>query len=200
MDCAHVSFNHRFVEKMVKMLLSLRDSIRTVCRDCDPKTLRNSGRYLMGSFTQLTYHIVYATKNRHPSIKTDIQEHLYEYIGGIIRAKKGSLIEIDGVADHVHILTRLSASIAVAEVIRDIKANSSRWMNEHSKIKRSFEWQKGYGAFTVSYSRVQMVRAYLRNQGEHHKTVTFREEYVDFLKRHNIDFRPEYVFEDEHHG
>ena len=154
----------------------------------------------MGSFTQLTYHIVYATKYRHPSIITEIRERLYEYIGGIIRAKKGCLIEIGGVADHVHILTQLSASFAVADIVRDIKANSSRWMNEQPEIKRPFGWQKGYGAFTVSYTRVPKVRAYIQNQEEHHKTVTLQDEYTDFLKRHGIEFRPEYLFEDEHHG
>ena len=154
----------------------------------------------MGSYTQLTYHIVYASKYRHPSIIADIRERLYEYIGGTIRAKKGCLIEIGGVADHVHILAHLSATLAVADVVRDIKANSSRWMNEQSEGKRPFEWQKGYGAFTVSYTRVPKVRAYIQRQEEHHKTLTFEEEYTDFLKRHGIEFRPEYLFEDEHHG
>jgi REP element-mobilizing transposase RayT len=154
----------------------------------------------MGSFTQLTYHIVFATKYRHPSISANIRERLYEYIGGTIRSKKGSLIEIGGVADHVHLLTHFSASIAVADAVRDIKANSSRWINEQSETKRSFEWQKGYGAFTVSYSRIPKIRGYIQKQEEHHKTVTFQDEYTDFLKRHNIEFRPEYLFEDEHHG
>ena len=154
----------------------------------------------MGSFTQLTYHVVYATKYRHPSVIVDIRERLYEYIGGTIRAKKGSLLEIGGVADHVHILARLSASLAVADVVRDIKANSSRWMNEQPEIKRPFEWQKGYGAFTVSYDRVPTVRGYIQKQEKHHQTVSFQDEYIDFLKRHGIEFRLEYLFEDEHHG
>ncbi len=154
----------------------------------------------MGSYTQLTYHVVFATKYRHPSILPEIRERLYEYIGGTIRAKKGILIEIGGVADHVHILTQLSASFAVADIVRDIKANSSRWMNEQSESKRSFEWQKGYGAFTVSYSRIPNVRGYIQKQEEHHKTVSFEHEYTDFLKRHGIAFRTEYLFEGEHHG
>jgi putative transposase len=154
----------------------------------------------MGSYTQLTYHIVYATKYRHPSIVTDIRERLYEYIGGTLRAKKGSLIEIGGVADHVHLLAQLSASIAVADIIRDIKANSSRWVNEQPETQQVFEWQKGYGAFTVSYPRVPKVRRYIQKQEEHHKTVTFEEEYIGFLKRHGIEFRLEHLFEDEHHG
>ena len=154
----------------------------------------------MGSFTQLTYHIVFATKYRAPSILPDMQPRLYEYIGGRLRAKKGLLIEIGSTADHVHILARLSPTLAVADVVRDVKANSSKWINELVKGKSVFEWQKGYGAFTVSYSHIDTVRSYIQRQEEHHRTKTFQEEYILFLKRHNIDFRLEYLFEDEHHG
>ena len=154
----------------------------------------------MGSFTQLSYHIVFATKYRTPSIRSDVQERLYEYIGGIVRERKGSLIEIGGTADHVHLLTRLSASLALADVVRDVKAISSKWMNERPKTLQTFEWQKGYGAFTVSYSHRDVVRTYIQNQEEHHRTKSFQEEYIELLKRHNIDFKLEYLFEDEHHG
>ncbi|WP_442509909.1 IS200/IS605 family transposase [Novipirellula sp. SH528] len=154
----------------------------------------------MGSYTQLTYHIVYATKYRNRSIVAEIRDRLYEYIGGTLRGKNGRLVQIGGVEDHVHILAQLSPTLAVSDVIRDVKANSSRWMNEQPEVKRTFEWQKGDGAFTVSYSRIPKVRAYIQNQEEHHRTITFREEYVDFLKRHDIHFRAEHLFEDEHHG
>lgn len=154
----------------------------------------------MGSFTQLTYHVVFATKYRRPSITDAIQERLYEYIGGTIRARKGHLIRIGGMPDHIHILARLSPTLAIAEVIRDVKANSSKWMNDHTDVTRNFEWQKGYGAFTVSYSQIPDVEKYIQNQKEHHRTRTFQEEYVEFLKRHGIEFRMEYLFEDEHHG
>jgi putative transposase len=154
----------------------------------------------MASFTQLTYHIVFATKYRRRTINDNVRERLYEYIGGTLRAKKGNLIEIGGTADHVHILARLSPSLAVANVVRDVKANSSKWMNEQVETTLQFEWQKGYGAFTVSYSNMQSVQNYIQHQKEHHQTKTFQEEYIDFLKRHNIEFRLEYLFEDEHHG
>ena len=154
----------------------------------------------MGSFTQLTYHVVFATKYRRPLITDAIQERLYEYIGGTIRAKKGHLIEIGCVKDHVHILARLSPALAVADVVRDIKANSSKWMNEQPATPQTFEWQKGYGAFTVSYSQIPVVEEYIRNQLEHHRTRSFQEEYIEFLKRHGIEFRLEHLFEDEHHG
>lgn len=154
----------------------------------------------MGSFTQLTYHVVFATKYRTPSIAEEVRDRLYEYVGGILHAKEGHLIEIGGVSDHVHILARLSPSLAVSDVVRDIKANSSKWYNDQRSSRPVFEWQKGYGAFTVSYSRIEEVRDYIRAQKEHHRTRTFQEEYILFLKRHGIEFRLEYLFEDEHHG
>ena len=154
----------------------------------------------MASFTQLTYHIVFATKYQRPTITKTVQERLYEYIGGTLRTKKGELIEIGGVPDHVHILARLSPLIAVSDLVRDVKANSSKWMNELDEVRDSFEWQKGYSAFTVSYSQIETVSNYIRNQEKHHRTLTFRDEYIAFLKRHGIEFRTEYLFEDEHHG
>ena len=153
----------------------------------------------MGSFTRLTYHIVFATKYRKSSIKEQIQKRLYEYIGGTLRAKKGQLIEIGGVEDHVHILAGLSPTLAVSDVIRDVKASPSKWMREEGKIE-SFQWQKGFGAFTASYDRVDAIRNYIRNQKEHHKTKTFQEEYIEFLERHGIEFQLEYLFEGEHAG
>jgi putative transposase len=154
----------------------------------------------MGSFTQLTYHVVFGTKYRRPSITGDIRDRLYEYIGGTLRAKKGHLIEIGGMADHVQLLAHLSPTLAIADVIRDLKATSSGWLNEMPDRPQHFEWQKGYGAFSVSYSHVETVQTYIRNQEEHHRTKSFEEEYVSFLDRHGIEYRPEYLFEDEHHG
>ena len=154
----------------------------------------------MGSFTQLTYHVVFATKYRKPSIINNLQERLYQYIGGTLRARKGLLIEIGGVADHVHILTQLSPTLAVADVVRDVKTNSSKWMNDLPEVRSQFEWQKGYGAFTVSYSQIASVQEYIRNQEEHHKRKSFQDEYIEFLKRHNIEWQLSYLFEDEHHG
>jgi REP element-mobilizing transposase RayT len=153
----------------------------------------------MGSFTRLTYHIVFATKYRKRTIKEDLQQRLYKYIGGTLRGKKGHMIEIGGVEDHLHILAGLSPTLAVSDVIHDLKAATSKWMKEEGHIDR-FEWQKGYGAFTVSYDRIEAIRKYIRNQKEHHETKTFQEEYIDFLERHGIEFRLEYLFEDEHNG
>ncbi len=151
----------------------------------------------MGSFTCLTYHIVFATKYRKPTIKDDIRERLYEYIGGILSSNKGHSIEIGGVEDHVHILAGMSPSLAVSDVIRDVKASSSNWLTQEMTVSH-FKWQKGFGAFSVSYDRIEAARNYIRNQKEHHKKKTFQEEYIEFLERHDIEYRLEYLFEDEH--
>ena len=154
----------------------------------------------MGSLTQLNYHIVFSTKHRRPAINVDLQARLYEYFGGTIRGREGQSSEIGGMRDHVHILTKLSPTLAVADVIRDLKANSSKWISELPETRTRFEFLEGYSAFTVSYSQIDAVQRYIRGQEEHHQTKSFQVEYVEFLKRHNIDFRPEYLFEDEHHG
>ena len=154
----------------------------------------------MGTFTKLTYHVVFGTKYRRKSIRDEFAERLYEYIGGIVRGQNGHMIQIGGVEDHVHILTNLSPANSVSDAIRDIKANSSKWVNDLSDSLDRFEWQKGYGAFTVSYSQIESVREYIRDQAEHHRVRSFEDEYMEFLKRHNIPFERKYLFEDEHHG
>ena len=152
------------------------------------------------SFTSLNYHVVFSTKYRTPAIDEDIRERLYEYIGGIIRAKEGTQIEIGGISDHVHILAGCSPKMAVSDWVRDIKANSARWMNELPDRRDRFEWQKGYGAFTVSASQVEVVRQYIQRQPIHHQRRSFRDEFLELLTRHNIEFDPKYVFEEEHLG
>ena len=154
----------------------------------------------MSSFTKLTYHIVFGTKYRRPTISDSIQEQLYEYIGGIIRSKNGALVQIGGVADHLHVLARLSPSISVSDVVRNVKSGSSKWVYELKSEAMWQGWQKGYGAFTVGYPQSESVSRYIQNQAEHHREKTFQEEFSDFLKRHNIEYDPRYLFEDEHHG
>jgi len=154
----------------------------------------------MSTFTKLTYHVVFSTKYRRKLIFDPFGERLYEYIGGIIRAQNGHLIEIGGVEDHVHLLVNLSPAKSISDTIREIKTNASKWSNELSDTTCRFEWQKGYGAFTVSYSQLDSVRHYIQNQREHHRTKTFEEEYIAFLKRHNIEFDHQYLFEAEHYG
>ena len=120
-------------------------------------------------------------------------------MGGILRSNKGHMIEIGGVEDHVHMLAGLSPAIAVSDVIRNVKASSSKWLTEELRLNH-FKWQTGFGAFTLSYDRIEVARNYIRNQKEHHRTKTFQEEWIECLERHNIAYRLEYLFEDEHFG
>ena len=155
----------------------------------------------MGTYTQLNYHVVFATKFRRPSIAESIQERVYEYIGGTVRALNGKTIAIGGIEDHVHLLVNLPPSKPVSNCLRDIKANSSRWINQLTGRRRGhFAWQKGFGSFTVSYSQMDAVELYIRNQREHHRTRSFKEEFTDLLTRHSVEFRPEYLFEQEYVG
>lgn len=154
----------------------------------------------MSTFTKLTYHIVFSTKRRSKIIHDSLQKRLYQYIGGIVRAQNGHLIEIGGIEDHIHILATLSPTKAISDSIRDLKSNSSKWCNEMPSQTSRFEWQKGFGAFTVSHNHVEPVSRYIQNQREHHQTVTFEDEYIKFLEWHNLVFEKRYLFEAEHFG
>jgi len=153
----------------------------------------------MGSYSKLTYHIVFGTKYRRKTISSEIAPRLYEYVGGIIRDLSGSQIEIGGIEDHIHILTTLPASNAISKALQEIKASSSKWMKENSS-QAQFAWQVGYGAFTVSYSGIDTVRSYIQNQREHHRMRTFEEEYEQLLLKHGIAYKNEHLFEGEHAG
>ena len=154
----------------------------------------------MGSYTKLTYHVVFGTKRRVKSIREQIREPLYRYIGGVIRDRDGHLIEIGGIEDHLHLLANFSAASSVSGMVRDIKTHSGRWANGLPETEKRLEWQRGFGAFTVSHSKIASVRTYILHQREHHRTQTFEEEYTEFLKRHQIEFDARYLFEAEHHG
>ncbi len=153
---------------------------------------------MSSTYTNLIYHIVYSTKYRRPLIELQDCEELYRYIGGIIRANEGIQLEIGGMPDHVHILAKLSPKLAVTDVLRLIKSNSSKWLNEKPSRKGRFEWQTGYAAFSVSQSQVPVVTQYIRSQEKHHRKQTFREEYLALLRKHQIEFEEQFVFEEEH--
>ena len=146
------------------------------------------------SYTALYYHIVFSTRNRAPQITVDIQTRLYDYIGGIIKGESSTLIVAGAVPDHVHLLVALPATTCVADMVRRIKANSSKWIHETWPARRDFAWQSGYGAFTVSRSSLDDVRAYIDNQEMHHARLSFEEEFVAFLKRHGLPYNEKHVF------
>lgn len=153
----------------------------------------------MATYTSLAYHIVFSTKYRKPKLTNAIRQETWNYIAGIITKKDGQLLEIGGTEDHVHLLTSCSPRIALADFIRDIKANSSKWLHEQHRVD-DFQWQTGYGAFTVSCSQQGVVRNYLRNQAQHHHRQSFEEEYLELLRRHGISFDEKYLFDEEFHG
>ncbi|MFZ2491452.1 MAG: IS200/IS605 family transposase [Thermoanaerobaculia bacterium] len=139
------------------------------------------------SYTALTAHVIFSTKDRAPQIAPELRIRLFAYIGGIIRSTGGVLLAINAVEDHVHVLTRVSPTIALAEVVGKIKGSSSKWIHETPGMPRFVAWQRGYAAFSVSESTIPRVSAYIVGQQEHHRKVSFRDEFIALLRRHGID-------------
>jgi REP element-mobilizing transposase RayT len=147
------------------------------------------------SWTQNYYHFIFSTKERLPLITNDLHDRLYAFMGGIAKDLGAQLIAGKGMPDHVHLLTRFPPDIAPATLAREYKARSSRWIHETFPPLEAHSWQRGYGGFTVSKSAVPDVEHYIRTQQEHHRTMTFQQEFVQFLEKHGIDYDPRYVFE-----
>ena len=152
---------------------------------------------MANTYTQLYFHIVFAVKGRSNYISEQWKDELYKYISGIIANKNQKLMIVNGVPNHIHLLIGTKPNCNLSDLIRDIKANSSKWINEKKFTNFHFEWQTGFGAFTVSQSVVPNVIEYIKNQEEHHRKKTFKEEYVEFLKAYQIDFKDEYLFDEE---
>jgi putative transposase len=145
------------------------------------------------SYTNLLYHLIFSTKDRRPLITEEYEARLYDYIGGTLRNLGGISLELNGTEDHVHLLAKLRPDVAVADVLRDLKANASGWMHDVFPTMQAFSWQRGYGAFTVSHSNVSEVQRYITNQKTHHMKTSFRDEFIQFLKANQIDFDERYV-------
>jgi putative transposase len=140
-------------------------------------------------------HIVFSTKYRVPLISAPYEEELHHYLGGICKHKDCQPIQVGGYTDHVHILCKLSCKIALMDLVRDMKSNSSTWMKGQDKSLKNFRWQRGYGAFSVNPMQVDVVVAYIQNQHEHHKKKTFQQEYIGFLKRYQIPYDERYMWD-----
>ncbi len=149
---------------------------------------------MANTYSNLLYHLVFSTKQRLPLILPEWQSELYQYIGGIIRNERGSLIEIGGTSDHVHLIVKLKTEMILSDLLRHIKGGSSKWLNERLGNQSRFAWQDGYGAFTVSESQLGKLIEYVRNQEEHHRIKTFQEEYLDFLKHNAIEYDEKYLW------
>ncbi|MCI0423474.1 MAG: IS200/IS605 family transposase [Acidobacteria bacterium] len=145
------------------------------------------------SYAQNRVHIVFSTKERKRLIEPAMQGRLGKYVSGIAQNHGMHVLAVGGVEDHIHVLVDVPPMLPLAKAIQTIKANSSKWMNEH-RARRDFAWQEGYGAFSVSASNTQAVIAYIENQAAHHKRRSFEDEFVALLKKHGIPYDPKYVF------
>jgi len=140
-------------------------------------------------------HLIFSTKHRVPLITPELQPRLYEYAGGILRAKKNLLVAAGGMPDHVHLLVSLGRESCVADAVRDVKAGSSGWIHDHYADLTGFAWQAGYGAFSVSFSNIPAVKRYFARQADHHRQRSFQDEYREFLHRHEVEYDERYVWD-----
>ena len=142
----------------------------------------------MHSFQSSLIHCTWSTKNREPLLVPDLRQRLWPYLGGISRENKMKALAIGGAADHVHIFVSLPPTLSVAKAVQLLKGNSSKWIHETFPKLRSFSWQEGYGAFSISVSGIEATTAYIRNQAEHHRTRSFQEEFSAMLREHGLPY------------
>jgi REP element-mobilizing transposase RayT len=147
------------------------------------------------SVSSILIHLIFSTKNREPFITPAIEPELHPYIAKILRELKSPCLALNGTSDHIHILFALSRIITIAALVEEVKTNSSKWIKTKGREFKNFHWQRGYGAFSVGQSDIEVVKSYIRNQKEHHKRVTFQDEYREFLKSYGIDFDERYVWD-----
>jgi REP element-mobilizing transposase RayT len=148
---------------------------------------------MSSSYCNLLYHIVFSTKRREPWLTLEIRARMHQYLGGAIRDEEGIAMTINGTADHVHILAKLRQDKAISKLIGKLKANSSGWISRTFEGAAGFAWQEGYGAFTVSESMTSKLRSYIEKQEEHHRSVSFLEEFKILLKAHGLPFDERYL-------
>jgi len=149
---------------------------------------------MAGTFSQIYVQVVFAVQNSECMINSLWEEELYKYISGIIRNKEQKMLAINGMPDHIHFFIGMKPSCCLSDLVREIKKSSTEFIKEKKLSKFKFNWQEGYGAFSYSHSQIDSVVKYIINQKEHHKKQTFREEYIDFLKKFEIEFKEDYLF------
>lgn len=146
------------------------------------------------TFTNLLTHLIFSTKDRGPLIDAELKPSLLAYLGGIVREMRATALIINGTADHVHALVALPPSLSLSDLMRVLKTNSSKWVHETWVARSKFGWQTGFAAFSVSQSNVATVIEYIAQQEEHHRKVTFQEEYLAFLRKHKVDYDERYLW------
>ncbi len=151
---------------------------------------------MANTYTQIHLQFIFAVKYRETVIHSTWKDDLYKYITGIVQNHKHKMLSINGMPDHVHILIGMRPTQSVSDLMQDIKGSSSKWINENHFLKRKFEWQEGYGAFSYSVSHVPAVITYIKNQKEHHRKKSFTEEYVEFLQKFNVEYDERYILKE----
>jgi putative transposase len=151
---------------------------------------------MANTYTQIHLQFVFAVKYRQGIILPSFKNELYQYITGIIQNQEHKVLAINGTEDHIHIFIGMRPSQSISDLLQDIKSSSSKWINDKKFLNIKFEWQSGYGAFSYSKSHVDKVINYIKNQEEHHKKETFKEEYLKFLKAFEIEYNESYIFKD----
>jgi len=144
------------------------------------------------SLAMVLVHVIFSTKERVPCIARAIRPDLHAYLAGILRQLECIPVEVNTLADHVHILCNLARTVSIAALVEQVKKGSSKWIKPKAAALRNFHWQGGYGAFSVSPSMAEQVRRYILNQEEHHRKVTFQEEFRAFLDRHGVEYDERY--------
>ena len=150
---------------------------------------------MANTFTQIYIQIVFSTYQRQNMIRNEIKDDIYKYITGIVQNKHHKLIVINGMSDHIHIFIGMKPNESISDLVRDIKKDSSRFINSNGWIRGKFQWQEGFGAFSYGHSQINDVIQYIQNQETHHKKLTFKEEYVNFLEKFNVEYDKQYVFD-----
>jgi len=149
----------------------------------------------MSTHSQLLYHIVFSTKNRQRWLTDGFRETIFSYMAGACNKLEGFALIVNGYVDHAHILVRIPPKLAVANFVKELKANTSKHINDTSGLVHKFGWQEGYGAFTVSASSKDRVYRYINNQVNHHRKRSFEDEYLQLLEKHEVEYDPTYVFD-----
>lgn len=151
---------------------------------------------MANTYTQIYLQFVFAVQDRISLIHRDWENELYKYITGIVQNNKHKLIAINGVPNHIHVFIGYKPHQLIPELLQDIKGSSSKWINSAGFVKSRFKWQEGYGAFSYSHSQVDHVVKYIHNQKKHHKSISFKVEYLDFLKKFTIPYNERYILRD----
>jgi len=150
---------------------------------------------MANTYSQIYIQTVFAVSGRLNLITRDVKEELHKYISGIVRKKNQKLIQINGMSDHLHILIGLRPSMCLSDLVRDIKSDSSDWINRKKFARGKFGWQEGFGAFSYGHSQLDTIVKYIQNQEKHHERRTFKNEYLALLRKFEIEFKEEYAFE-----